>query len=43
MATDGVCCDCGASDPEGSEVCPTREDGTHCEHWWDGERTDVEG
>lgn len=22
-------------DPE-DETCPEREDGSHCEHWWDG-------
>lgn len=20
------------------ESCPTRDDGTHCVHWWDGEQ-----
>ncbi len=32
---DGVCCACGY-DGEEETPCPKREDGTHCEHWWDG-------
>ena len=33
--TRGACCACGygASD---ETPCPAREDGTHCNHWWDG-------
>lgn len=32
----GTCCACGYS---GHEVgpCSCRDDGSHCEHWWDGE------
>lgn len=32
----GKCCDCGATDAV-SESCSIRDDGTHCDHWWDGE------
>jgi len=32
----GVCCNCGYHGQE-ETPCPEREDGTHCEHWWDGE------
>jgi len=33
---DGVCCACGYHGQE-ETPCPAREDGIHCEHWWDGE------
>ena len=35
-ATPGVCCDCGYEGRE-ETPCTKREDGTHCEHWWDGD------
>lgn len=31
----GRCCSCGYEGEEGTP-CPVQEDGTHCEHWWDG-------
>ncbi len=31
----GVCCSCGYKGKEQTE-CPKREDGVHCECWWDG-------
>lgn len=31
----GTCCTCGYFGPEETE-CPSREDRTHCEHWYDG-------
>lgn len=31
----GVCCSCGYAAEE-ETPCFEREDGTHCEHWWDG-------
>jgi len=31
----GVCCTCGQSEPYPDD-CPKREDGTHCDCWWDG-------
>jgi hypothetical protein len=34
-AVAGKCCSCGY-DGEDETPCPKREDGTHCDHWWDG-------
>ena len=34
----GVCFSCGYSRQYETD-CPTREDHTHCEHWWDGPDT----
>lgn len=31
----GTCCDCGYSGDD-ETPCEKREDGTHCEHWWEG-------
>ena len=31
----GKCCSCGYEGAEETE-CPSREDKTHCPHWWDG-------
>lgn len=31
----GTCCSCGYSGT-GETECKSREDRTHCEHWWDG-------
>lgn len=40
-ARDGKCCSCGY---EGSEEtpCESREDETHCVHWWDGPEEEKE-
>jgi hypothetical protein len=32
---EGVCCSCGYGGSEAGD-CPSREDGTHCDHWQDG-------
>ncbi len=34
----GICCQCGYGSP-GETPCSKREDGTHCNHWWDGDDT----
>lgn len=34
--TGGTCCGCGYAGPE-ETTCPTRQDGVHCSHWWDGD------
>jgi len=31
----GVCCSCGYAG-EDETLCLSREDRTHCVHWWDG-------
>jgi hypothetical protein len=31
----GTCCSCGHSGPDATP-CFRRQDGVHCEHWWDG-------
>lgn len=31
----GVCCSCGYAGAE-ETPCHSREDRTHCNHWWDG-------
>lgn len=36
----GECCDCGYAG-EDESPCPKREDGIHCEHWWDGSEEPV--
>lgn len=35
IAQNGVCCGCSYEDEEETE-CPYRENGQHCEHWYDG-------
>lgn len=37
----GTCCACGYSGDE-ETPCLKREDGAHCEHWWDGDGTECE-
>lgn len=34
-AVDGTCCACGYAD-EAETPCPKRDDGLHCNHWWEG-------
>lgn len=31
----GTCCACGYSGGEETD-CPKMDDGTHCDHYWDG-------
>jgi hypothetical protein len=36
----GVCCCCNFSGEE-ETTCPSRADGIHCVHWWEGSDGDV--
>ena len=38
---EGTCCSC-AYHGENETPCSVREDGTHCVHWWDGDKPEHE-